>query len=92
MRYLYPDAPLLVLNDAGIGIARGDDPNFVATIIDEFGARDFIPADCSGCTSDGHITDLVDYLLDRDDGVRVRAISSLEDAIISEVFLMTTSS
>lgn len=90
VRYLYPDAPLFVLNDAGVGVARGDDPAFVATIIDDFGARDFIPPDCAGCTSDGHITDIVDYLLDRDAGVRVGAISSLEDAIISEVFLMTT--
>ncbi|MCB9597832.1 MAG: vtpJ-therm [Sandaracinaceae bacterium] len=90
VRYLYPDVPLLVLNDAGIGVARGDDPAFVATLIDDFGARDFIPDDCVGCTEDGHITDLVDYLLDRDDGVRIGAISSLQDAVISEVFLMTT--
>jgi hypothetical protein len=90
VRYVYPDAPIFVLDDAGIGVARGDDPSFVATIIDEFGAREFIPADCAGCTEDGHITDLVDYLLDRDPNVRVAAISSWYDFVISEVFLMTT--
>ena len=90
VRFLYPDVPLMVINDAGVGVARGDDPSFVATIIDDFGARDFIPADCAGCTEDGHITDLVDYLLDHDDDVRVAAISSWNDAVISEVFLMTT--
>lgn len=90
VRYVYPDVPMLVLNDAGVGVARGDDPGFVETIIDEFGAREFIPDDCESCTADGHITDLVDYLLDRDPNLRVGAISSWYDAIISEVFLMTT--
>ena len=90
VRYVYPDVPILVLNDAGIGVARADDPSFVATIIDDFGAREFIPDDCTGCTEDGHITDLVDYLLDRDPDLRIGAISSWYDAIISEVFLMTT--
>lgn len=89
VRYVYPDVPLLVLNDAGVGVARSDDPSFVATIIDDFGARDFVPDDCAGCTEDGHVTDLVDYLLDRDPNVRVAAISSHYDYVISEVFLMT---
>ena len=90
VRYVYPDVPIAVLNDAGVGVARSDDPSFVATIIDEFGARDFIPDDCVGCTDDGHITDLVDYLLDRDPNLRIAAISSWYDYVIGEVFLMTT--
>ncbi len=87
VRYVYPDARIYVLNDAGIGVARPEEPAFVETLIDEFGAREFLPADCPDCVSDGNITGLVDYLLDRDSNVRVAAISSRRDYVISEVFL-----
>lgn len=90
VRYVYPGVPIDVLNDAGLGVARGDDPAFVGRIIDDFGARDFIPNDCEGCIDDGHITELVRHLLDRDPQVRVAAISSWYDYIISQVFLMST--
>ncbi len=90
VRYIYPGVPIDVLNDAGLGIARADDPAFVARIIDEFGAREFIPDDCEDCIADGHITGLVRYLLDRDPQLRVAAISSWYDYVIAQVFLMTT--
>lgn len=88
VRYVYPGVPIDVLDDAGIGVARGDaDPSFVSRLIDEFGARDLVPADCAGCVSDGHITGLVRYLLDRDPQLRVAAISSWYDYVIAQVFL-----
>ena len=90
VRYVYPGVPIDVLNDAGIGLAREGDHAFLDRLIDEFGARDFLPDDCAECTADGHITGLVDYLLDRDPDVRVAAISSWYDYVISELFLMET--
>ena len=90
VRYVYPGVPIDVLNDAGIGVVRGDDPAFVARILDELGARAFIPDDCAGCLDDGHVTELVRYLLDRDPQLRVAAISSWYDYVISQVFLMST--
>jgi hypothetical protein len=90
VRYVWPGVRLEVLNDAGIGIARDDDVAFLDTLIDDFGAREFIPDDCPECTARGHIVGLVRYLLDRDPGLRVAAISSWNDYIISEVFLGTT--
>lgn len=90
VRYVYPGVPIDVLNDAGIGVVRGDDPAFAARILDEIGARAFIPDDCEGCIADGHVTELVRYLLDRDPQLRVAAISSWYDYVVSQVFLMST--
>jgi hypothetical protein len=90
VRYVWPDVRLDVLNDAGIGVARDDEPSYLDTLIDDFGAREFIPADCPECTARGHIVGLVRYLLDRDPDLRVAAISSWNDYVISEVFLGTT--
>lgn len=87
VRYVYPGVPIYVLNDAGLGIARPGDEAFVDQLLDEFGAHDFIPDDCPDCVGGGHIIGLVRYLLERDDDLRVGAISSWYDAIISETFL-----
>lgn len=87
VRYVYPDAPLVVINDAGIGVARGNDPSFVDGLLDEFNARRFVPADCPDCVGDGHITGFVRYLLDRDPNVRVAAISSWDDFVMGDLFL-----
>lgn len=89
VRYVYPDAPLYVINDSGVGVARTGDDAFLGRILDEFGARGFIPSDCTDCTRNGHITGLVRYLLDHDPNVRVAALSSWYDFIISGLFLRT---
>ena len=90
VRYVYPTVPLYVINDSGVGVARAGDTAFLGRILDEFGARGFIPADCTDCTRDGHITGLVRYLLDHDPNVRVAALSSWYDFVIAALFLRTT--
>jgi hypothetical protein len=90
VRYVWPGVRVDVLNDAGLGVARDGDVAFLDTLIDDFGARSFIPEGCPECTARGHITGLVRYLLDHDPDVRVAAISSWRDYVISEVFLGTT--
>jgi len=87
VRYVYPDAPILVLNDAGLGVARGEDPAFVDGLLDELNARRFVPPDCPDCVGDGHITGFVRYFLDRDPNVRIAAISSWDDLVIGDLFL-----
>ncbi len=90
VRYVYPGVPIDVLDDAGVGVVRGDDPSFVANVLDELGARQLIPDECADCIADGHVTEVVRYLLDRDPQLRFAAISSWYDYIISQVFLQTT--
>jgi hypothetical protein len=87
VRYVYPGVPIVVLDDAGIGVARPEDPTFVSGLLDEFGARAFLPADCADCIADGNVTGLVDYALDHDPDLRIAAISSHYDYVISDVFL-----
>lgn len=87
VRYVYPDAPLLVINDAGLGVVRGEDPAFVDGLLDELNARRFVPPDCPDCVGDGHITGFVRYFLDHDPNVRVAAISSWDDLVIGDLFL-----
>ena len=64
------------------------DPEFVGRLLDDFGARDFVPDDCPDCIADGHVTGLIDYALERDPNLRVAAISSWYDSVISQTFLM----
>lgn len=90
VRYVYPDAPLYVINDSGVGVARTGDTAFLDRLIDEFGARSFIPADCTDCTRNGHISGVVRYLLDHDPNVRVAALSSWYDFVIADLFLRST--
>lgn len=87
VRHLFPDAELLVFNDAGVGVVKRDDPSFVADLVEEFGASSLIPASCSDCLSDGHLISMVDYSLAQDPTIRVAAFSSYEDSVIAGIFL-----
>jgi hypothetical protein len=87
VRYVYRDVPIVVINDAGVGVAHPEDPAFVRDLIDEWGAGDFVPDDCTDCISDGNVTRLVRYALDRDPDIRVAALTAEYDFVISKIFL-----
>ncbi len=87
VRYVYPDVPIVVINDAGVGSAHPEDPSFVSDLIDEFGARDFVPDDCPDCIADGNVTRLVRYALARDPEVRISALTAEYDFVIAQMFL-----
>lgn len=87
VRYVYRGVPIVVINDAGVGVAHPEDPAFVADLIDEWGAGDFVPDDCTDCIADGNVTRLVRYALGRDPGVRIATLTSEYDFVISNVFL-----
>lgn len=87
VRYVYPGVPIYVVNDSGIGIGKEGDPTFVETLISEFGAEEFVPEDCEDCFASGHILKLIEYLLERDPDIRVAAVTSWYDSVLSEIFL-----
>jgi hypothetical protein len=87
VRYVYPNVPIDVVNDAGIGIVKAGDPAFVEKLLAEFGADAFVPADCEGCFDDGHLIGLFEYFLARDENLRIAAVTSWYDYVIAEVFL-----
>lgn len=87
VRYIWPDTPIYIVNDSGVGIAYEGDRSFIDKLISEFNAEAFIPDDCEGCGDNGHITDLVDYFLERDKNTKVAVFTSWFDSIIADVFL-----
>lgn len=87
VRYVYPDVPIVVIDDAGVGVAHPENPSFVSDLLDEFGARRFVPDDCPTCIADGNVTGLVDYALDHDPNLRIGVITAEYDYVISHVFL-----
>ena len=88
VRHYYPDATLFVVTDGAVGVARGaSDPGFVERLMYEFDADNLLPADCTHCIENGHVTRLVDWYLARDPEVRFGVFSSWYDLIIGNVFL-----
>lgn len=87
VRYIWPDTPIYVINDSGVGVAKDGNTTFVDELIEDFGAERFRPKDCPECLNDGHIIGLVPYFLARDPNTRVATYSSWYDGIISESFL-----
>ena len=87
VRATYPETRLQVFNDSGVGVARTGEPEFIESILDEQGISPLIPASCESCTSDGHITRLVRWILERDTSLEVAVFSSLHDSVMTDVFL-----
>ena len=87
VRTVFPDVELLVFNDAGVGVTKDNEPEFLAGLVDEFNGRAFVPESCPDCLASGHLTPLVAYSLDRDPNLRVAAFSSYRDSVIATIFL-----
>jgi len=86
-RWTYPDAELLVFNDAGVGLGIEGEPDFLRDILDEFQARDLIPASQESIIDGGHLTPLLSWQLDEDPDLRIAAFSAYEDYVISQMYL-----
>jgi len=87
VRLLWPDAELLIVNDSGVGLADPEGPAFIEQLIEEFGAGGLVPPSCTDCFASGHMTPLVEWILEHNPDVRIAAISSYEDRIMSGLFL-----
>ena len=81
VRKLYPQAPIYVINDSGVGIAN---PGGMASLFDYWNANAFIPSSCADCIGeDGNLTGLHAYQLAKDDNIRMAYISSKQDSVTS---------
>lgn len=83
VRFEYPTTPLIVFDDAGVGLAPAD-PTYTQ-IVSEWKFDQFIPSSCTGCKTDQ--TQVVAWGLRNDPSIRCSAFSSYNDAIIGGVFL-----
>ena len=87
VRAAYPDTPIAVFSDSGVGVARPGEPEFIDGLMEEFAIDELIPESCVDCTADGHILRLVEWILERDENIRMSVFSSYYDSVIADVFL-----
>lgn len=87
VRKLYPDVPVELINDSGIGIGRPGEPGFTRQLLEEWNAEAFYPASCETCLGeDGHTTDLYKYQLEEDPDLRIGLMSHTRDRVIAVTF------
>jgi len=87
VRQLYPDIPIDVVNDSGIGINRPNDPDFNQQVIDYWNIGGFFPASCAQCNVQGSPAGIIDWQLQQDPDVRLGMLSYSQDATIGTFFL-----
>lgn len=87
VRYHYPDAEILVVNDAGVGVGDPDSVDGVQRMAEEWNSGSGIPQSCEGCFDRGHLMPLLGWELERDENVRAALISSFGDFVITVTFL-----
>jgi len=88
VREIYPRAPIYVVADSGVGVAKGAEaPDFVMDLVEEWGAEPFLPESCPDCLADGHLTPLVAWQLDQDPRLKVGVFSAYQDQVMSQIFL-----
>ncbi len=88
VRYLYPDVPIDLVNDSGVGVSRPDMPEFLELLQTDWNQTAFLPASCPNCIADdGHFTDYQVWQLDQDPNVRRGFMSYTQDSVIGDFFL-----
>ena len=90
-RIVFPEAPIFVLNDAGVGLGLDEDPSFVWKLINEFEANSIVPESMPGLFDNGHLSPLIGWQLDQDPNLKVAAVSYTEDTVISQIYLAVDS-
>lgn len=88
VRQLYPDVPIDLINDSGIGLGRIDEPEFITRLLTEWNATAFFPESCDTCIGDdGHTTDYHKYQLEEDGNLRLGMMSYTRDNVIAVTFV-----
>lgn len=87
VRELYPDVPIDVVNDSGIGINRPADPVFNKQVIDYWNISAFFPASCPECNVQGSPAGIINWQLRQDPDTRLGMLSHTQDSTIGTFFL-----
>jgi hypothetical protein len=89
VRYHYPETEIVLFNDSGVGVAKEGDPDFInKTLLEGWNATALVPESCPDCTSNGHVTRLIEWELAADDNFTMSALSFGADQVIGTFFLM----
>jgi len=85
VRKLFPDTPIELINDSGVGIAF---PGYIDFVSNEWNATAFLPESCDDCvTPEGHLTGYHKYQLAEDANLRMGFMSTKQDSVIADTFL-----
>ncbi|MBM64790.1 MAG: vtpJ-therm [Myxococcales bacterium] len=87
VRITWPEVPLVIMNDSGIGVAKEDDKGFIRRLLEEWNAMSLVPSGREDLLANGHLSEFIKWQLDEDPQLRVGAFSFAEDSVVSEVFL-----
>lgn len=87
VRQVYPDVPILVLNDSGIGLTAPEDQAFRDHVVDYWNFAAFVPEDCVDCFADGTPTAYLDWQLREDPGLQLGLLSYSQDGAMSEFYI-----
>ncbi|KAA1194308.1 vtpJ-therm [Pseudohalioglobus sediminis] len=89
VRLQYPGVRIDVINDAGVGVGRPGQPDYLELLFDDWNARAFIPESCENCIpEDGHFSDYHIWQMDQDPDVRRGMLSHSDDPTFALGFLM----
>lgn len=84
VRKLYPDVPIELINDSGVGLLKPGDPQYFKSGLEQWNADAFFPASCTTCIgADGHITDYHKWELGQDSNFRLGMMSFKQDLRIA---------
>jgi hypothetical protein len=90
VRTLYPDVPIELINDSGVGVARPDQPDFIRLLMNDWNALAFFPESCPTCIGeDGHTTDIHKWQLKQDENLRLSLMSYTQDPVIAVTFVQS---
>jgi len=88
VRHLYPDIPIELVNDSGVGVNRPDEPSFIELLMDDWNTGAFMPESCENCIAeDGHLTDYHIWQMDEDENLRRAMLSYSRDTTFADYFL-----
>ena len=89
VRQQYPDVRIDVVNDAGVGVGRPDQPDYLRLLFNDWNAEAFLPESCPGCIADdGHLSEYHIWQMNEDPNVRRGMLSHSDDTVFALGFLM----
>lgn len=89
VRLQYPDVRIDVVNDAGVGVNRPNQPDFLELLFSDWNSRAFIPESCPECIpEDGHLSEYHIWQMNEDPNVRRGMLSHSDDTVFALIFLM----
>jgi Pectinacetylesterase len=81
VRKLYPDVPINIINDSGVGLLAPKNPQYARSLFNEWNAGAFFPATCPSCIGDdGYLTDYYKWQLGHDANFRLGMLSFKQDS------------